>query len=93
MPAACRAGRSDLVPAAVLALDKGVQLGGVAVEGLFRRQAVGPDFVVAVFNALHDAGDANLDKFVEIGGGDGQELDPLEQRDWWGPRLPARRGR
>ena len=74
-----QSGSQRLVPAAVLALDEGTQLGGVAVEGLLRRHAIRADLVVAVFNALHHAGHADLDKFVEIGGGDGQELHPLEQ--------------
>ncbi len=69
-----------LVPAAVLALDEGAQLGGVAIEGLLRRHAIGPDLVVAVLNALHHAGDADFYELVEIGGGDGEEFDPLEQR-------------
>ena len=44
-----------------------------------RRHAVGAGFVVAVFDALHQARHADLDILVEVAGGDGQELDPLEQ--------------
>src|SRR5579859_6707002 len=69
-----------LVPAAILALDKSSQLGGVALEGLLRSQPVGTGLVVAVLNALHYAGDADLDELVEVGRGDSQELDPLQQR-------------
>ena len=75
-----QSGSQRLVPAAILTLHKVAQLGRVAVEGLFRRQAVRSHLVVAIFNSLHDAGDANLDKFVEIGGGDGQEFHALQQR-------------
>ena len=33
----------------------------------------------AFFEALQDAGDADLDELVEVAGGDGEELDALEQ--------------
>ena len=72
-------GPQRLIPAAVLALDKRAQLRGVAFEGLLRCHTIRADLVVAVFNALHDAGDADFDKFVEIRGGDGEEFHPLEQ--------------
>jgi hypothetical protein len=42
--------------------------------------AVRADFVGAVFDALQEAGDADFDKFVEIVGGDGEELDAFEER-------------
>ena len=41
-------------------------------------QAVEAGLGVAVLDTLHDAGHANLDKLVQIAGGNGQELDPLE---------------
>ncbi len=33
----------------------------------------------AFFEALQDAGDADLDELIEVAGGDGEELDALEQ--------------
>ena len=49
------------------------------IQGLARESAIEARLGVAVFNALHDAGDANLDKFIQIAGGNGQELNPLQQ--------------
>ncbi len=49
------------------------------IQGLSRSQTIKARFGVAVFNALHDAGNANLDKLIQIAGGDGEELDPFEQ--------------
>ena len=49
------------------------------IQGLPRGQAIKARLGVAVFNALHDAGDANFDKFIQIAGGNGEEFDPFEQ--------------
>ena len=72
-------GEQLLVPAAVLRGHEAVDLGGEHGERLVGAQAVVARLAVAVFNALHEAGLADLDVFVEIGAGDGQELDALEQ--------------
>ena len=68
-----------LVPAAVLGVDKAVDFGGEDGEGFVGAQAVVALLAVAVFNALHEAGLADFDILVEVGAGDGQELDPLQQ--------------
>ena len=49
------------------------------IQGLPRGQAIEARFGIPVFNALHDAGHANLDKLIQIAGGNGQELDPFQQ--------------
>ena len=43
-------------------------------------QAVVTRLAIAVFNALHEAGLADFDVLVEVGAGNRQELDPLQQR-------------
>ena len=79
-PSRVQSGQQLLVPAAVLALDKRAHLRGVARRGSAPASPVRADLVVAVFNTLQEAGDADFDKFVEIAGGDGQKLHALEQR-------------
>ncbi len=79
-------GQQLLVPAAVLGGDKAVNFGGQRGQRLVGAQAVVARLAVAVFNALHEAGLADLNVFVEVGAGDGEKLDPLEQRDWRSPR-------
>ena len=69
-----------LVPAAVLRGHKAVNLGGEHGEGFVGAQAVVAGLAVAVLNALHEAGLADFNVFVEVGAGDGQELDALQQR-------------
>ena len=64
----------------VLLFDVGVHFFDEYVEGLLEGAAVGVDFVVAVFNALEDAGDADFYEFVEVAGGDGEEFDAFEER-------------
>ena len=73
-------GQQVLVPAAVLRGHKAVNLGGQGGQRLVGAQAVVALLAVAVFNALHQAGLADFDILVEIGAGDGEKLDPLEQR-------------
>jgi hypothetical protein len=41
---------------------------------------VGTDFRGPMLDALEKAGDANFDEFIEVVGGDGQELDAFEER-------------
>jgi hypothetical protein len=63
----------------VLPVDEEVHVLGDGGKGLLEGDAVGAKVGVAVFDALQDAGDADLDELVEIAGGDGEELDPLEE--------------
>ncbi len=49
------------------------------IQGLPRSEPIKPRLCVSIFNTLHDAGDANLDKLIEVAGGNGEELDPFEQ--------------
>ena len=64
-------GKEQVVPAAVLGVDKGVDFGGEGGQGLVGTEAVVALFAVAVFNALHEAGLADFDVLVEVGAGDG----------------------
>ncbi len=68
------------VPAAVLRVHKAVNFGGQRGEGFVGAQAVVARFAVAVLDALQEAGLADFHVLVEVGGGDGEELDPLQQR-------------
>ena len=79
MPAVCRAGRSDLFQQRYWLSTK-VRSSEVSRSKVCSgRQAIRPGLVVAVLNALHDAGDADFYELVEVGGGDREKLDPLEQ--------------
>ena len=73
-------GQQVLVPALVLVVHKAVDLGVQHGERLFGAQAVVAGLAVAVFDALHQAGLADFNVLVEIRGGDGQKLDPFQQR-------------
>ena len=57
-----------------------MNLGGEDGQRFVGAKAVVARLAVAVFNALHEAGLADLDVLVEVGAGDGEELDALEQR-------------
>src|ERR1700730_18716916 len=73
-------GRAKILgPAAVLIADEVVHRVDDDVQGLARGESIKARFCISVFNALHDAGDANLDKLIQIAGGNGEELDPFEQ--------------
>src|SRR6185312_4287287 len=50
------------------------------IERFRRRHAVGANIAGLALDLLFDAGDANLEKFIEIIAEDGHELDPLDQR-------------
>lgn len=72
-----------LVPADVLVADKNFDAFGEAVEALLLGDAIvywADGLVVAVFNALQDSGHADFDEFVEVAGGDGEELYALKER-------------
>jgi len=72
-------GNEVVVPAAVLGGDKLVNLMGKYFERLVGAEAVKAGLAVAVFNALHEAGLADFNVFIEIVAGDGEELDALEE--------------
>ena len=55
-----------LVPAVVLGGYKGVNLRGKRRQRLVRPEAVEAGLAIAVFNALHEPGLADLNIFVEI---------------------------
>ena len=73
------------VPAAILLANEGVDIFAEVVERLLRGEAVESRFFVAVFNSLQHAGDTDFDEFIEVAGGDGEELDPLAGWGWRGP--------
>ncbi len=57
-----------------------MDFGGEGGEGFLGAEAVVAGLAIAVLDALHEAGLADLDVLVEVGAGDGEELDALEQR-------------
>jgi len=73
-------GKKKVVPAAVLGFDKAVNLSSQSGKGFIGAETIVARLPIAVLDALHKAGLANLDVFVEVGPGDGQEFDSLEQR-------------
>ena len=73
-------GQQLVIPAAILRVHKAVNIGCQHGQGFFGAQAVVARLAVAVLNALHEAGLANFNVLVEVGAGNGQELDPLQQR-------------
>ena len=69
-----------LVPAGILLFD---ELVGRMVDQfalLDHGQPVGSGGIVAVFELLQQAADPNLEKFVEVAGGNGEKFHPFEQR-------------
>ena len=79
MPCLREFGKQLLVPAAVLRGDKAVNFVGECRRGTRGAEAVVTGGAVAVLNALHEAGLADFDVFVEIAAGDGEEFDALEE--------------
>ena len=77
---AAQPGNEVFAPASVLVLHKRLQLGGKPRQQLGGRKPVRADLAAALLGLLQKAGDANFYEFVEIVGGNGQELHPLEQR-------------
>ena len=73
-------GEKLVVPAVVLLAhhlgDEGVDL----AQGLPGRHAIRTRFDEAGIGLLNESGDANLEKFVEVGADDGEETDAFEQR-------------
>ena len=72
-------GKEFVVPDSVLIVDEDVHRGGNLRQFFFGGEAVGADFARAVFDLLEEAGNADFDEFIQVVGGDGQELDALEQ--------------
>ena len=64
-------GAQARIPAIVLIIDECVRLLVQHVPFFGKSQAIGASLVIAVFDLLHHRGDAHLEKFVEITGGDG----------------------
>ena len=61
---------------------RNVSAGGQAVQAALDDRA---------FHLLLQAGHADLEKLVQIGAGDAEELQPFQQRDWPGPAPPPAR--
>ncbi len=55
------------------------QLGGDAIAFFGGRKAVRPSLAISLFQLLQNTGNPDLNKLVEIVGGDGQKLKPLQQ--------------
>ena len=80
IPSRRRAGRSLLVPAVVLRVHEGMKFGGQALQLFSGREPVGPGERISVLHLLQQPGDSHLNEFIEIAGGDGEELDSFQQR-------------
>ncbi len=72
--------RDVLFPKRVFGCDQLPRGALDGVEELGGAQAIGPHVARLAFDLLLDAGDADLEKFVEVRAEDGEELDPLDQR-------------
>ena len=78
MPAQLR--QQMFVPAMVLRGHKAVHLGRQLGQRFGWAQAVKARPTRAILNALHQAGLADLNLLIQVRAGNGQELDPLQQR-------------
>jgi len=75
----CQFRPQALVPAGILLIHKFVG-GAVNQLPLFHhRQSIGSGEVMPVFQLLQQTADPDLEKFIQIAGGDGQKFDPLKQ--------------
>jgi len=77
--AVLRQRRAQSVPALVLVFHKLVGKARQNVALFSQRQAIRASFVIAVLDLLHHRSHANLEKFVEIIGGDGEKLQALQK--------------
>ena len=68
------------IPAAILIAHEVVRQLRDQLCFLTWRAAVGAGFGVAVFNALHQAADADFEELVEVARRDGEKLHPLQKR-------------
>src|SRR6202171_5163501 len=71
-----------VIPERVLGRDQLAHNALDAIECLGRTQAIGPNVARRALDLLLDAGDANLEEFVEVGAEDGQKFYALDQ--WLG---------
>src|SRR6266567_5679973 len=69
-----------LIPTGVLFFDELVRQAVEQLPLLDHRQAVGRGGVIAVFQLLQEAADANFKKFIEIAGRDRQKFNPFQER-------------
>jgi hypothetical protein len=69
-----------LLPAPILLFDNRGDNGVDAAQLFPGCQTVRPGFGNAGVHLLHEPGDTNLEKFIEIGTHDRQESNPFEQR-------------
>src|SRR5580692_1170591 len=72
--------RAQRVPALVLVVNELVRKSRQGVAFFGQGQAVGPGLVVAVLDLLHHGSHANLEKLIQIAGGDSQKLQTLKKR-------------
>lgn len=78
-PGGAESGQELLVPALVLLGDKAVHHGVHDGQRLLEGGAVGVELGVAVLNPLEHSSQADFDEFVQIAGGNGQELGSFEK--------------
>ncbi len=55
-------------------------LGGKGIQRLLRSHQVRPGLVVAVLDCLQNAGQPDLEEFIQVAGRNREELYPIEQR-------------
>ena len=92
MPFLASCGSEFVAPKCILRRDQFVRGALDGVESFRRAQAVRTDIARFAFDLLLDAGDADLEKLVEIRAEDGEEFDPLDQRLRRDPALLRGRG-
>ena len=83
MPFFARSGVELVVPKSVLRRDHLMHGALDGVKGLGRRHSVRADIARFALDLLLDAGDANLEKLVEVRADDREKLDALDQRLGW----------
>jgi len=71
--------QQEIVPAAVLLGDEELQVFFDGGQRFLGGQAIESGFSVAVLNTLQDASETDFDEFVQVAGGNGEELDALQQ--------------
>ena len=64
----------------ILGVDKAVDFGGESGQGFVGAKAVKALLAISILDALHEAGLADFNIFIEIGAGNGQKFYALKER-------------
>ena len=82
-----KGGQQLAVPAFVLSVDKAVDFGGKNLQRFVGAKSIVARLTITILNALHQTGLADLDVFIQVGAGDSEKFDALQQ-GIVGRRLP-----